>query len=123
MHALRVEREGINVAAGRNATTYRGIKQVRLCLARVGVAQCGRQAHPDQTKTVKRQDRKTLATTGAIKRLLPCPVEGIENRARFQNERKKQIKSQKKKDKKENRKKRKEKTEKNGSYFKEGMHP
>ena len=108
MHALRVEREGINVVAGRNATTYRGIKQVRLCLARVGVTQCGRQVHPDQTKAVKGQDRKTLATVGAIKRLLPCPVQGIENRAHFQNERKKQIKSQKKKDKKENRKKRKE---------------
>ena len=75
MHALRVEREGINVVAGRNATTYRGIKQVRLCLARVGVAQCGRQVHPNQTKAVKGQDRKTLATAGAIKRPLPCPVE------------------------------------------------
>ena len=53
VHALRVEREGINVVAGRNATAYRGIKQVRLCLARVGVAQCGRQVHPDQTKAVK----------------------------------------------------------------------
>ena len=74
VHALRVEREGINVMAGRNATTYRGIKQVRLCLARVGVAQCGRQVHPDQTKAVKEQDRKTLAMAGAIKRLLPCPV-------------------------------------------------
>ena len=38
VHALRVEREGINVVAGRNTTTYRGIKQVCLCLARVGVA-------------------------------------------------------------------------------------
>ena len=53
MHALRVEREGINVVAGRNAMTYRGIKQVRLCLARVGVAQCGQQVHPDQIKAVK----------------------------------------------------------------------
>ena len=76
VHALRVEREGINFVAGRNATTYRGIKQVRLCLARVCVAQCGRQVHPDQTKAVKEQDRKTLATAGAIKRPLPCPVEG-----------------------------------------------
>ena len=75
VHALRVEREGINVVAGRNATTYRGIKQVRLCLARVGVAQCGRQVHPNQTKAVKGQDRKTLAMAGAIKRPLPCPVE------------------------------------------------
>ena len=70
VHALRVEREGINVVAGRNATTYRGIKQVRLCLVRVGVAQCGRQVHPDQTKAVK----GPLATAGAIKRPLPCPV-------------------------------------------------
>ena len=76
MHALRLEREDINVVAGRNATTYRGIKQVRLCLARVGVAQCGRQVHSDQTKAVKGQDRKTLATAGAIKRPLPCPVKG-----------------------------------------------
>ena len=94
--------------AGRNATTYRGIKQVRLCLARVGVTQCGRQVHPDQTKAVKEQDRKTLATVGAIKRLLPCPVKGDQkNRARFRSERKKQSKSQKKKDKKENREEKK----------------
>ena len=53
MHALRVERESINVVVGRNAMTYRGTKQVRLCLARVGVAQCGRQVHPNQTKAVK----------------------------------------------------------------------
>ena len=109
MHALRVEREGINVVAGRNATTYRGIKQICLCLARVGVAQCGRQVHPDQTKAVKGLDRKTLAMAGTIKRPLPCPVKKkIGNRARFRSERKKQSKSQKKKDKKENRKKRKE---------------
>ena len=74
VHALRVERKGINVVAGRNATTYRGIKQVCLCLVRVGVAQCGRQIHPDQTNAVKGQDRKTLATAGAIKRPLPCPI-------------------------------------------------
>ena len=73
MHALRVEREGINIVAGRKATTHRGIKQVCLCLARMGVAQCGRQVHPDQTKAVKGQDCKTLATAGAIKRPLPCP--------------------------------------------------
>ena len=85
MHALRVEREGINVVAGRNATTYKGIKQVRLCLARVGVAQCGQQVHPDQTKAVKGQDRKTLVTAGAIKRPLPCPVEGVEKQSIFYN--------------------------------------
>ena len=80
VHALRVEREGINIMAGRKATTHRGIKQVRLCLVRVGVAQCGRQVHPGQTKVVKGQNHKTLATAGAIKRPLPCPVVGIENR-------------------------------------------
>ena len=73
MHALRVEREGIDVVAGRNATTYRGIRQVRLCLARVGVVQCGRQVHPDQTKAVKGQDCKTLATAGSIKKALVVP--------------------------------------------------
>ena len=83
VHALRVEREGINIVVGRNATTHRGIKQVRLCLARVGVAQCGRQVHPDQTKAIKGQDRKTLATAGAIKRPLPCPVRGIEKQSIF----------------------------------------
>ena len=83
MHALRVEREGINIMAGRKATTHRGTKQVLLCLARVGVAQCGRQVHPDQTKAVKGQDCKTLATTGGIKRPLPCPGRGVENRSYF----------------------------------------
>ena len=83
VHALRVEREGINVVAGRNATTYRGIKQVRLYLARVGVAQCGRQVHPDQTKVVKGQGCKILATAGAIKRPLPCLGRGSKNRACF----------------------------------------
>ena len=76
VHALRVEREGINVVVGRKATTHRGIKQVRLCLARVGVAQCGQQVHPNQTKAVKGQGCKILATTGAIKRPLPCPGKG-----------------------------------------------
>ena len=83
VHALRVEREGINIMAGRKATTHRGIKQVCLCLARVGVAQCGRQVHPDQTKAVKGQDRKTLATAGAIKRPLPCPGREVEKQSIF----------------------------------------
>ena len=83
MHALRVGREGINIVAGRKATTHRGTKQVRLCLARVGVTQCSRQVHPDQTKAVKGQDRKTLVTVGAIKRPLPCPVEGVEKQSIF----------------------------------------
>ena len=79
VHALRVGREGINTVAGRKATT----KQVRLCLARVGVAQCGRQVHPDQTKVVKGQGCKILATAGAIKRPLPCPGKASKNRACF----------------------------------------
>ena len=123
VHALRVEREGINIVAGRNATTHRGIKQVRLCLARVGVAQCGRQVHPDQTKAVKGQDRKTLATAGSIKKALAVPCKGDRktehifgvkerNRARAKGK-----KIRKKIERKER------KTEKNGSYFKEGMHP
>ena len=109
VHALRVEREGINVVAGRNAMTYRGIKQVRLCLARVGVAQCGRQVHPDQTKTVKGQDRKTLTTAGAIKRPLPCPVEEDRKQSTFSGVKERnRARAKRKKDKKENRKKRKE---------------
>ena len=83
MHAFKVERKGINIVAGRNATTYRGIKQVRLCLARVGVAQCGRQVHPDQIKAIKGQDRKTLATADAIKRPLPCPVKKDKKQSTF----------------------------------------
>ena len=79
MHALRVGREGINTVAGRKAMA----KQVRLCLARVGVAQCGRQVHPDQTKVVKGQGCKILATAGAIKRPLPCLGRGSKNRACF----------------------------------------
>ena len=88
VHALRVGRERINIVAGK-ATTHRGTKQVRLCLARVVVAQCGRQVHPDQTKAVKGQDRKTLVTAGAIKRPLPCPVEGVEKQSTFYEEEKK----------------------------------
>ena len=107
MHALRVEREGINIVAGRKATTHRGIKQVRLCLARVGVAQCGRQVHPDQTKAVKGQDRKTLATADAIKRPLPCPGRGRKNRVYFTKGKEKTEREEKKKDKKENREEKK----------------
>ena len=43
----------------------------------------GRQVRPDQTKAVKGQNDKTLATAGAIKRLLPCPVRGSKNRVYF----------------------------------------
>ena len=96
MHALRVRREGINIVAGK-ATTHRGTKRVRLCLARVCVAQCGRQVHPDQTKVVKGQDRKTLVTAGAIKRPLPCPVDGVEKQSIFYNVKRKREQEEKKK--------------------------
>ena len=65
------------------ATTHRGTKRVRLCLAGVCVAQYGRQVHPDQTKAVKGQNSKTLVTAGAIKRPLPCPVEGVEKQRAY----------------------------------------
>ena len=98
---------------GRNATTHRGIKQVRLCLARVGVAQCGRQVHPDQTKAIKGQDRKTLATAGAIKRLLSCPVKGIEKQSIFYGvKRKNRARRKEKKIRKKTEKKRKKTKEK-----------
>ena len=61
------------------------------------------QVHPDQTKAVKGQDSKTLVMAGTIKRPLPCPVEGIENRAYFTKEKEKTEQEEKKKDKKENR--------------------
>ena len=108
MHALRVRREEINIVAGKT-TTHRGTKRVRLCLAGVCVAQCGQQVHPDQTKAVKGQDRKTLVTAGAIKRLLPCPVEEVEKqRAHFTTLKEKQSKRKRKKDKNENREEKKE---------------
>ena len=109
MHALRVEREEIDIVAGRKATTHRGIKQIYLCLARVGATQCGQQVHPGQTKAVKGQDCKTLATAGAIKRPLPCPVEGIEKQGIFYEvkEKKKKHSKKKEKDKKENREEKK----------------
>ena len=43
----------------------------------------GRQVHPDQTKVAKGQNSKTLATADAIKRLLSCPVKGIEKQGIF----------------------------------------
>ena len=108
MHALRVRRERINIVVGK-ATTHRGTKRVRLCLARVCVAQCGRQVHPDQIKAVKGQDRKTLVTTGAIKRPLPCPVEGSKKQSIFENvKRKNRARGKEKKDKNENREEKKE---------------
>ena len=108
MHALRVRREEINIVAGK-ATTHRETKRVRLCLAGVCVAQCGRQVHPDLTKAVKGQDRKTLVTAGAIKRPLPCPVEGVEKQSTFYKVKRKNRarKKRKKKDKNENREEKK----------------
>ena len=50
------------------------------------------------TQTRQRQDRKTLVTTGAIKRPLPCPVEEVEKQSTFYNvKRKKQSKRKRKK--------------------------
>ena len=43
----------------------------------------GRQVHPDQTKVVKGQNGKTLATADAIKRLLPYPVGGIKKKTEY----------------------------------------
>ena len=107
VHALRVGREGINIVAGK-ATTYRGIKQVRLCQARVCVTQCGRQVHPDQTKAVKGQDCKTLVTAGAIKRPLPSLVEEVEEQSTFYKvKRRKNRARRKEKNEKQRRKERK----------------
>ena len=107
MHALRVRREGINIVAGK-ATTHKGTKRVCLYLARVCVAQCGRQVHQDQTKAVKGQDRKTLVTAGAIKRPLPCPVGRSKNRAYFTTLKEKTEQEEKKKEKNENREEKEE---------------
>ena len=121
VHALRVEREGINIVAERNATTHRGIKQVCLYLARVGVAQCDRQVHPDQTKAIKGQDRKTLATAGAIKR--PLPLQGARKTEYIlRSEKKKQSKKKRKKIRKKTEKKRKETKKKKKRVSPMGMH-
>ena len=108
MHALRVRREEINIVAGK-ATTHRGTKRVRLCLARVCVAQCSRQVHPDQTKAIKGQNRKTLVTASAIKRPLPCPVEEVEKQSIFYNvKRKNRARGKEKIEKNENREEKEE---------------
>ena len=108
MHALRVRREEINIMAGK-ATTHRGTKRARLCLAGFCVAQYGRQVHPDQTKAVKGQDSKTLVTAGTIKRPLPCPVKKVEKqRAHLTTLKEKTKQEEKKKDKNENREEKKE---------------
>ena len=94
-----------------------------LCLVRVGVAQCGRQVHPDQTKAIKGQDRKILAMTGAIKRPLSCPVEGSKKKTEYilRSEKKKQSKKKRKKIRKKTEKKRKE-TKKKERANSMGMH-
>ena len=69
----------------------------------------GRQVHPDQTKVVKGQNGKTLATADAIKRLLPCPVKGIEKQSIFYGvKRKNRARRKEKKIRKKTEKKRKE---------------
>ena len=69
----------------------------------------GRQVHLDQTKVVKGQNGKTLATADAIKRLLPCPVWGDrKTKYIFGSERKKQSKKKRKKIRKKSEKKKKE---------------
>ena len=60
-------------------------------------------------EAVKGQDRKTLVTTGAIKRPLPCPVEGSKKHSIFENvKRKNRARGKEKKDKNENREEKKE---------------
>ena len=73
----------------------------------------GRPVRPDQTKAVKGQDDKTLATAGAIKRPLPCPIEGIEKQSIFLEEKEEtEQKEKKKKIRKKTEKKRKKNYEK-----------
>ena len=62
----------------------------------------GRQVRLDQTKTVKGQNGKTLATAGTIKGPLPCSEEGIEKQSSHGVKKKSRVK-EKEKDKKENR--------------------
>ena len=122
MHALRVRREEINIVAGK-ATTHRGTKRVRLYLAKVCVAQCGRQVHPDQTKAVKGQDRKTLVTAGSIKKALAMPCKGDQKTEHIFRVKERSRARAKGKKIRKNIERQERKTEKNGSYFKEGMHP
>ena len=124
VHALRVEREGINIVAERKATTHKGTKQVRLCLARVGVAQYGRQVHLDQTKAVKGQDCKTLATTGAIKRPLACPGKGVEKQSTFYKVKRRKNRARRKEKRQERKieKKRKETKKEKKRVSSMGMH-
>ena len=72
----------------------------------------GRQVHPDQTMAVKGKNGKTLATAGSIKRVLPCPVAGIEKQSISSGVKEKIEQEENKKDKKENRKDKKGKLRK-----------
>ena len=82
----------------------------------------GRQVLPDQTKAVKGQDRKTLATAGAIKRPLPCPGRGSKTEYILRSEKKKQSKKKRKKIRKKTEKKRKETKKKKKRVSSMGMH-
>ena len=81
----------------------------------------GRQVYPDQTKAVKGQNGKTLATTGAIKRPLPCPKKGEKIEYILRSEKEKQSKKKRKKIRKKKEKKRKE-TKKKKRVSSMGMH-
>ena len=63
----------------------------------------GQQVRPDQTKAVKGQSGKTLATAGTIKGPLSCPKKRIEKQSIHGVKKEKQSKKKRKKDKKENR--------------------
>ena len=65
-------------------------------------------ACPDQTKAVKGQNSKTLVTAGTIKRPLPCPVKGIENRGFSRHRKKNRVRRKEKRVRTKKREKRKE---------------
>ena len=105
VHALRVERESINNVARiqRNKTKPASVWQ-----GWMSHSLDSRPVRPDQTKAIKGQDGKTLATAGAIKRPLSCPIEGIEKQSIFSEEKEEtEQKEKKKKIRKKTKKKRK----------------
>ena len=65
----------------------------------------GQQVRPDQTKAVKGQSGKTLATAGTIKGPLSCPKKRIENQS-IHGVKRKQSKRKEKKIRKKTEKKR-----------------
>ena len=78
------------------------MKQTCLCLARVRQTDepyGGQQVRPDQTKTVKGQSGKTLATAGTIKGPLPCPELNMEKQSVFYEVKRKQSKRKQEKEK------------------------